>query len=62
MGQAYSQNVGDKNSSKILIGKHFGKRTLGRPRRRQGDIRMYLREIVCEGEGWMELAKDHVQW
>jgi hypothetical protein len=34
-----------RNEYKILVGKPKGKRTLGRPRRRWDDVRMYLREV-----------------
>jgi hypothetical protein len=38
----------------------WGKRPLGRPRRRWEDnIKMYLR---CEDGRWRELTRDHVQW
>jgi hypothetical protein len=38
-----------RNTYKILVGKPEGKRPLGRPkRRREDDIKMDLKEIVCE--------------
>ena len=41
---------------RVLVGKHEGKRLLGRPRRRWEDnIKMYLQEVGGGGE-WMELA------
>jgi hypothetical protein len=41
-------NAWERNVYKILVGKPEEKRPLGRPRRRrEGGIRMYLREI-----GW----------
>ena len=42
---------------KVLVGKPEGKRTLGRPTRRWGDIKMDLREVGGGGD-WMELAQD----
>jgi len=46
---------------KVLVGKPEGKRTLGRPTRRWGDIKMDLRE-VGGGGGWMDLAQDMERW
>jgi len=47
---------------RVLVGKHEGKRPLGRPRRRWEDnIKMDLRE-VGRGENWMELAQDRDRW
>jgi hypothetical protein len=47
------------NVYKILVGKHEGKRPLGKPRHKWKDnIRMDLREIRWEGVDWMHLAKD----
>jgi hypothetical protein len=40
-----------------------GKRPLGRPRRRWEDkIKMYVREIVYGGMGYIHLAEDRGQW
>jgi hypothetical protein len=51
-----------RNAYIILVGKSEGKRPLGRPRRRWEDnIRMCLREIGCEGVGWIHLAQDEDQ-
>jgi cell wall assembly regulator SMI1 len=47
-----------KNSYKISVGKHEGKRPLGRHRRTWEDVRMDLMEIVWEGVEWMHLAQD----
>jgi hypothetical protein len=42
----------------VLMGKHEGKRPLGRPRRRwEAIIRMDLQEVGCEGMDWIELAQ-----
>ena len=41
------------------MGKHEGKRSLGRPRRRWEDnIKMNLEDLVCGGMDWIELSRD----
>jgi hypothetical protein len=46
-----------------LVGKPGGKRSLGRPRRRREDnIRKYLREIRWEGVDWIHLVQDRDEW
>jgi hypothetical protein len=48
---------------RVLIGRSEGKRPLGRPRRRWEDnIKLDLREIGIDGENWIRLAQDRVQW
>jgi len=48
---------------RVLVGKHEGKRPLGRPRRRWGDnIRIDLQEVGCWGMDWIELAEDRDRW
>ena len=48
---------------RVLVGKHEGRRSVGRPRRRWEDnIRLYLREVGCGCVGWMELAQDRGRW
>ena len=43
----------------FLVGKHEGKRPLGRPRHRWEDnIKMNLQEVVRRGMDWIELAQD----
>ena len=43
---------------RVLVGKHEGKRPLGRPRRRWEDnIKMDLQAVGCEGMEWIELAQ-----
>jgi hypothetical protein len=46
-----------------VFGRPEGKRPLGKPRRRWEDnIKMDLREIGIDGENWIQLAQDRVQW
>jgi len=41
------------------VGKHEGKKPLGRPWRRWEDnIKMELQEVECEGMDWIDLAQD----
>jgi hypothetical protein len=47
----------------VSFGRPEGKRPLGRPRRRWEDnIKMDLSEIGIDGENWIQLAEDRVQW
>jgi hypothetical protein len=48
---------------RVLVVRPDGKRSLGRPRRRWEDnIKMDLREIGIDGENWIHLVQDMVQW
>jgi len=48
---------------RILVGKHEGKRQLGRPRRRWEDnIKMDLQELGCGYMDWTELAQVRDRW
>ena len=52
-----------RNTYRVLVGKPEGNRPLGRPRRRWEDnIRMDLREVVCDPGEWIDLAEDMDQW
>jgi hypothetical protein len=47
----------------VLVGKHEGKRPLGRPRHRWEDnIMMDLQEVGCGGMDWIEMAHDRDRW
>ena len=48
---------------RVLVGKHEGKRPLGRPRHRWEDnIRMGLQEMGFGGMDWIELAYGKGRW
>jgi hypothetical protein len=48
---------------RVLVGKHEGRKPLGRPRLRWEDnIRMDLWEVRCGCVEWMELAQDRDRW
>ena len=45
------------------MGKHEGKRPLGRSRHRWDDnIKMDLQEVGCESMDWIKLAQDRDRW
>ena len=47
---------------RVLVGKHEGKKPLGRPRRRWEDnIKMDIQEVGW-GMDWIELAQDRDRW
>jgi hypothetical protein len=48
---------------RVSVGTPEGKRLLGRPRRRWEDnIKMDIREIGIDGDNWIRLAQDRIQW
>jgi len=48
---------------RILVGKHEGKRPLGKPRHRWEDnIKMDLQKVECGGMGRIELLQDRDRW
>ena len=52
-----------RNAHRVFMGKPKGKRPLGRPRRRWEDnIKMDLREMVCDPGDWIDIAEDRDQW
>jgi hypothetical protein len=63
MGWTCGKHGAGRGIYRVLVGRPEGKRPLGRPRRRWEDnIKMDLREIGIEGENWIQLAQDSVQW
>jgi hypothetical protein len=55
--------MGRREACRVLVGKPWGKRPLGRPRRRWEDnIRMDLQEVRCGGMDWFGLAQDRDRW
>jgi hypothetical protein len=52
-----------RNMYRVLVGKHYGKRPLGRPKRRWEDgIKMDLEEIGWGGVEWIHPAQDRDRW
>jgi hypothetical protein len=52
-----------KGVYRVSVGRPEGKRPLGRPRSRWEDnVKMDLRETGIDGENWIRLAQDRVQW
>jgi hypothetical protein len=48
---------------RVFVGRPEGKRPLGRPRRRwEDEVKIDLREIGIDGENWIQLVQDRVQW
>jgi hypothetical protein len=51
------------NGYRILVGKPYGKKPLGRSRRRWVDnIKTDLREIGWESMAWIDVVQDRDQW
>jgi hypothetical protein len=51
-----------RNTYNILADESEGKRPLGRPRRRQEDINMRLKEVGYEIVGWHRMNQDRDRW
>jgi hypothetical protein len=52
-----------RGAYRALVGKHEGRRPLGRPRRRwENNIKMDLREVGWGGMDWINLAQDRDRW
>jgi hypothetical protein len=51
-----------RNSYRVLVGKPQGKRPVGRPRHRQDNIKMDLRETGWGGMDCIHLAQNGDQW
>jgi hypothetical protein len=48
---------------RVLVGKHEGKRPVGRPRRRwEYTIKIGLQEVGCGGMDWIGLAQNRDKW
>ena len=48
---------------KVLVGKHEGRRPLGRSRCRWEDnVKMDFQEVGCGGMDWIDLAHDKDRW
>ena len=50
-----------RNAYRVLVGKPESKRPLGR-HRWEDNIKMDLRELVCDTGDWIYLAQYRVQW
>ena len=51
-----------RGAYRVLVGKHEGKRQLGRPRHRWEDIKMDLQEVGCGGTDWIDLTQNSDRW
>jgi hypothetical protein len=53
----------ERGVHRVLVGKHQGKRPIGRPRRRWEDsIKMDIQEVGRGCGDWIELAQDRDSW
>jgi hypothetical protein len=63
MGETCRANGKRRGLYRVLVGKHEGKRLLGRPRIRWDDnIKMDLKAVECGGVDWIELPQDRDKW
>ena len=64
IGAGHVESMGVRSDVyRVLVGKHEGKRPLGRPRRRWEDnIKVDLQKVGCRGMDWIELAEDRGRW
>jgi hypothetical protein len=54
---------GRRNVYRTVVGKHPGKHSLARPRRRwEVNVKIDLSEMDCDHQMWMELAYDCLEW
>ena len=60
----YVARMGERRGIyRVLVGKHKGKRPLGRPRHRWEDnIKVVLQEVGCGGMDWIEMAQVRDGW
>jgi len=55
--------MGRRGVYRVFGGETWGKRPLGRPRRRWKDnIKKDLHEVGCGGMDWIELAQNRDRW
>jgi len=53
----------NRGAYRVLVGKHEGKRQLGKPSRSLEDnIKMDIQEVRCEVMDWIDLAQDRDRW
>jgi hypothetical protein len=63
MGGHVARRGEKRNAYRLLVGKPYGKRPLGRPRRRWVDnIRMDLGDVGWGDVDWIGLAQDRNSW
>jgi hypothetical protein len=63
MGGSCSTYGYRRGAYRALVGKHEGKRPLGRPRRRrENNIKMDLQELGWGGMDWIDLGQDRNKW
>jgi hypothetical protein len=52
-----------RGAYRVLVGRHEGRRPLGRPRRKWEDnIKMDLKEVGWGGMDWIDMAQDTDSW